>query len=181
MFTKTPNKSSKQKSNNKCSHTLSFKPNYKQEKSKTEIMNNSFQSPLYFFSITHNMSIWFTFRLPITHIQHAFFLKNKPKLGNSLSTQWLSVFFLHVNVIVFRTNCPKCLPDHTINVCNNCFTLPPRNLDNANKTVLLQTANTSFCISWLSWVCKSLSFFLRWASAENTIFSGLREPQDSTL
>lgn len=44
-----------------------------------------------------------------------------------------------------------------------------------------QTANTSCWISWLSWVCKSLSFFLSTARAENMMFSGFSEPQDSAL
>ena len=41
--------------------------------------------------------------------------------------------------------------------------------------------SASLCISWLSCVCRSLSFFLSTASPDNAIFSGLNEPQDSML
>lgn len=41
--------------------------------------------------------------------------------------------------------------------------------------------STSFWISWLSWVCKSLSFFFSTANADMTIVSGRSEPHDSTL
>lgn len=42
-------------------------------------------------------------------------------------------------------------------------------------------ARASFCTSWLNWVCKSESFFLRIAIPIKTIFSGRKDPQDSTL
>ena len=42
-------------------------------------------------------------------------------------------------------------------------------------------ASASFWTSWLSWVCKSESFFLRMAIPIRTIFSGRRDPQDSTF
>ena len=42
-------------------------------------------------------------------------------------------------------------------------------------------ASASFWTTWLSWVCKSESFFLRMAIPIRTIFSGRRDPQDSTF
>ena len=39
----------------------------------------------------------------------------------------------------------------------------------------------SFCSSWLSWVCRSLSFFFRQLTPMRTMFSGFRAPEDSTI
>ena len=41
--------------------------------------------------------------------------------------------------------------------------------------------SASRCISWLSCVCKSLNFFLRTLRADWTMFSGFKEPADSTF
>ena len=41
--------------------------------------------------------------------------------------------------------------------------------------------STSLWISWLSCVCRSLSFFFSTASADMTMVSGRSEPHDSTL
>ena len=75
--------------------------------------------------------------------------------------------FVPINFVFFKSPVWKCI-----------FRKFTKNESNVLNQLI---ANASFWTSWLNWVCKSDNFFLRMAIPIRTIFSGRKDPQDSTL